>query len=178
MRVLCSGIESAFRFFGGVPRELLFDQLKAVVIDDKRPDGGRVMENPEFLRFAAHWGFRIRACRPYRACTKGKVERPVGYVRKNFVYGREFLGDADLDAQAEEWLDRVANVRVHGTTGEQPVVRFERDERAVLLPLASRPYQSLLWGAPAPETSSSPMQDIQVERRPLAAYAELVEVAP
>jgi transposase len=178
MRVLCSGLESAFRFFGGVPRELLFDQLKAVVIDDKRPDGGRVIENPEFLRFAAHWGFRIRACRPYRARTKGKVERPVSYVRKNLVYGREFLGDADLNAQADDWLERVANVRIHGTTKEQPIVRFERDERAVLLPLASRPYESLLWGIPAPEKPSPSIEGIQVARRPLAAYAELVEVAP
>ncbi len=54
--------------------------------------------NAEFLRFAAHWGFRARACRPYRAQTKGKVERPIRYVRENFVYGREFLGDAHLDA--------------------------------------------------------------------------------
>jgi transposase len=176
MRVLCAGLESAFRFFGGVPRELLFDQLKAVVIDDLRPEGGRVIDNPEFLRFAAHWGFRIRACRPYRARTKGKVERPVSYVRKNLVYGREFLGDADLNTQAEQWLDQVANVRVHGTTREQPMVRFERDERAVLLPLASRPYQSLLWGTPAPELQRSRPAPL-VERRSLATYAELIEVS-
>ena len=176
MRVLCAGLESAFRFFGGVPRELLFDQLKAVVIDDLRPEGGRVIDNPEFLRFAAHWGFRIRACRPYRARTKGKVERPVSYVRKNLVYGREFLGDADLNAQAAEWLQRVANVRVHGTTREQPILRFERDERAVLLPLASRPYQSLLWGTPAPELQRSRPAPL-VERRSLATYAELIEVS-
>jgi transposase len=179
MRVLCAGLESAFRFFGGVPKELLFDQLKAVVIDDKRPDGGRVIENPEFLRFAVHWGFRVRACRPYRARTKGKVERPVSYVRKNFVYGREFLGDADLNAEAEKWLEGVANVRIHGTTKEQPLIRFERDERAMLEPLASRPYQSMLWGVAAPEKKRSPsLQEIQVERRPLAAYAALAEVAP
>ena len=176
MRVLCAGLESAFRFFGGVPRELLFDQLRAVVIDDMRPDGGRVIENPEFLRFAAHWGFRIRACRPYRAQTKGKVERPVSYVRKNLVYGREFLDDEDLNAQAADWLVRVANVRVHGTTREQPIVRFERDEQAVLLPLASRPYQSLLWGTPAPELKRSRPATV-VERRSLTAYAELIEAS-
>jgi transposase len=177
MQVLCAGLESAFRFFGGVPRELLFDQLKAVVIDDKRPDGGRVIENAEFLRFAAHWGFRIRACRPYRARTKGKVERPVSYVRNNLVYGREFLGDADLDAQTEWWLGEVANVRIHGTTKEQPVLRFERDERETLLALASRPYESLLWGVPVPQKPRRSPHGIDVERRPLAAYAELAEVA-
>jgi transposase len=73
MRTLMTGLEAAFAFLGGVPRELLFDQLKAVILDDRRPGGGRILENPEFLRFAAHWGFRIRACRPYRAQTKGLV---------------------------------------------------------------------------------------------------------
>ena len=79
------GLEAAFTFFGGVPRELLFDQMKAVVTKDERAAGGRVggrvTENAEFLRFAHHWDFRVRACRPYRAKTKGKVERPVSYVR-------------------------------------------------------------------------------------------------
>ena len=69
------GLEAAFTFFGGVPRELLFDQMKAVVTKDERAAGGRVTENAEFLRFAHHWDFRVRACRPYRAKTKGKVER-------------------------------------------------------------------------------------------------------
>ncbi len=174
MRVLCEGLEAAFRFFGGVPRELLFDQLKAVVVEDQRPDGGRVLENPEFLRFAAHWGFRIRACRPYRAKTKGKVERPVRYVRQSLIYGREFLDHADLNAQAADWLERVANVRVHATTKEQPIVRFERDEQTVLLPLAPRPYHSLLWGTPEPRSRSTSRAAIRVERRPLTAYAELV----
>lgn len=177
MRVLFEGLETAFRFFGGVPRELLFDQLKAVIIEDDRPAGGRVVENPEFLRFAAHWGFRIRACRPYRAQTKGKVERPVSYVRKSLVYGRAFLDEEDLNAQAADWLARVANVRVHATTREQPIVRFERDEQTALLPLASRPYQSLIWGSPEPRSRSSARPAIEVERRPLAAYAELVGAA-
>jgi transposase len=173
MPVLFEGLETAFRFFGGAPRELLFDQLKAVVIEDQRAGGGRVIENPEFLRFAAHWGFRIRACRPYRARTKGKVERPVSYVRKSLVYGREFLDDADLNAQAADWLKQVANVRVHGTTKEQPIVRFEQEEQAALVPLASRPYQSLIWGSPAPRARSSTRPTITVEQRPLAVYAAL-----
>ena len=120
LRSLMSGLEAAFHYVGGVPAELLFDQLKAVILEDRRPGGGRVLENPEFLRFAAHWGFRIRACRPYRAQTKGKVERPVRYVRQSFLYGRSFAGDADLNAQALQWLDQVANRRVHATTREAP----------------------------------------------------------
>jgi transposase len=58
------GLERAFQSFGGVPQHVLFDQMKSVIVEDHRPGGGRILENPEFLRFAAHWGFRIRACRP------------------------------------------------------------------------------------------------------------------
>jgi transposase len=175
MRTLMAGLESAFAYFGGVPRELLFDQLKAVIVEDRRPEDGKLIENPEFLRFAAHWDFRIRACRPYRAKTKGKVERPVGYVRGNFVYGREFLGDTDLAAQLTTWLDTTANVRCHGTTGEAPRLRFERDERAVLLPLAARPYQPLVPLAPRRAPSRVSALEIAVEQRPLASYAALAE---
>jgi transposase len=181
MTTVMRGLETAFTYFGGVPHELLFDQLKAVIDDDDRPRGGKVLANPEFLRFAAHWGFTIRACRPYRAQTKGKVERPVHYVRYNFAYGREFLGDGDLDAQALLWLDGTANTRVHGTTHEAPRLRFERDERAVLGPLAPRPYHSLVL-APERLTRRTPVARppravVQVERRPLTAYAQLAEGA-
>jgi transposase len=90
MALVLRGLEEAFTTFGGVPRELLFDQLKSVVVKDHRDQGGKLLANREFLRFAHHWTFRIRACRPYRAQTNGKVERPVRYARDNFVYGREF----------------------------------------------------------------------------------------
>ncbi len=89
MRTLFEGLEAAFRFFGGVPQEILFDQMRSVIVEDRRTDGGGLVENIEFLRFAHHWGFRPRACRPYRAKTKGKVERPIRYVRQSFFYGRE-----------------------------------------------------------------------------------------
>jgi transposase len=175
MLTLMRGLEDAFGYFGGVPAEFLFDQLKAVIIEDHRPEGGRVLENPEFLRFAAHWDFRIRACRPYRAQTKGKVERPIRYVRQSFLYGRTFTGDADLNAQALHWLATIANARIHGTTHEVPRERFERQEQAALKPLALRPYRSLvLQPEPAPPRRAVPsVPRVAVERRPLAAYAEL-----
>ena len=176
MRTLMTGLEAAFACFGGVPRELLFDQLKAVILEDRRPVGGRVLENPEFLRFAAHWGFRIRPCRPYRAQTKGKVERPIRYVRQSLLYGRAFAGDADLNAQTLSWLGSVANVRIHQTIQEQPVVRFERDESARLQPLAVRPYRSLVLlpdTEPTEARALPPVPRILVERRPLTAYAAL-----
>ena len=73
------------------------DQMRAVVVADQRLDGGPLIANPELSRFAHHWGFRPRACRPYRAKTKGKVERPIRYVRDSFFYGRDFISDDDLD---------------------------------------------------------------------------------
>jgi transposase len=174
MRTLVSGLEDAFRVFGGVPQELLFDQMKAVITRDLRIEGGALIHNLEFLRFAAHWGFTPRACRPYRAQTKGKVERPVRYVRGNFVYGRTFLHDGDLDQQREQWLERVANVRVHGTTGEPPQVRFDRDERAQLRPLALRRYTSLvLEEARSAPPRRAPRALVEVEKRALTVYAPL-----
>ena len=174
MRTLVDGLEDAFRYFGGVPQELLFDQMKAVITRDRRLEGGALIHNLEFLRFAAHWGFTPRACRPYRAQTKGKVERPVRYVRGNFVYGRTFLHDGDLDEQREHWLSRVANVRVHGTTGEPPQLRFDRDERAQLQPLAGRRYTSLvLEEARSAPPRRAPRAVVAVEKRSLAVYAQL-----
>src|SRR5262245_51929695 len=174
MATLIDGLEEAFVFFGGVPQELLFDQMKAVITRDLRVEGGALVHNGEFLRFARHWGFTPRACRPYRAQTKGKVERPVRYVRGNFVYGRTFLHDADLDHQRQLWLERVANVRLHGTTRERPCDRFDREERFLLQPLAPRRYTSLVLDRPAPPTARRrPRPVVTVEKRPLAAYAQL-----
>ena len=180
MQAVMRGLEAAFTAFGGVPRECLFDQMRAVILDDARSAGGRLLENAEFLRFAAHWGFRIRACRPYRAKTKGKVERPIHYLRHNFLYGREFLGDADLAAQAAQWCTGTANQREHGTTHEAPQLRFERDERSTLLPLAARPYQSLILAPERFTARHASLREmhpplISVERRALRTYAELAE---
>lgn len=176
MRTLFLGLEEAFGFFGGVPREALFDQMKAVITADLRLLGKGLVVNEEFLRFANHWGLRARACRPYRAQTKGKVERPIRYVRANFLYGRVFISDAHLDEERLRWLER-ANARVHATTKEVPRERFEREERSLLLPLAGRPYQSLVL-PPAPEVVSP--RDlvhlrVEVEKRPLSVYAAAYE---
>ena len=173
MAVLVRGLEDAFAFFGGVPAELLFDQMKAVIIEDERASGGRLLENAEFVRFAAHWGFRIRACRPYRAKTKGKVERPISYVRQSFFYARSFINDADLNAQTLSWAAQTANVRIHRTTAEAPRVRFERDERVLLRPLALQAYRSLVLAKPPMPSQPQYPRLLSVERRSLAWYDRL-----
>jgi transposase len=175
LRTLIDGLEEAFLYFGGVPQEVLFDQMKAVITRDLRLEGGALIRNSEFLRFAHHWSFTPRACRPYRAQTKGKVERPVRYLRGNFVYGRTFLHDADLDHQCRDWLEHMANVRVHGTTHERPRVRFERDERLLLQPLPARRYTSLVLDSVPVATRATrpPRPLVSVEKRSLTVYAQL-----
>jgi transposase len=174
MRTLFAGLEEAFTRFGGVPKELLFDQMASVITADLRDQGEKLIGNAEFLRFAAHWGFKVRACRPYRARTKGKVERPIRYLRGSFLYGREFLGDADLAAQARTWVDETANDRIHRTTREKPIERFLRDEKHLLTALAERPYRSLILLPlePAKPVVRSTLR-IEVQRRPLKTYARI-----
>jgi transposase len=124
----------AFRYFGGVPRQVLHDNLKTAVLG--RAADGSIHWHPQYLDFAAYYGFTPRACQPYRAQTKGKVERDIRYLRGNFWPGLAVVDLADLNAQARAWLDEVANVRVHGTTGVSP---FSRLPAEGLLPLRGKP---------------------------------------
>ncbi len=131
--------------------------------------------NEEFQRFAAHWRFMPRSCWPYRARTKGKVERPIRYIRESFFYGRSLANDDDLNEQAAGWLESTANPRRHATTGERPVDRFERDERAALLPLATCPYRRLGVRQAQERTPRRRSATVEVERRPLRIYTEALQ---
>ena len=117
--------QHAFEYFGGVPREVLHDNLKNAVISRDRQ--GRIIWNERYLDFATTTGFVPRACRPYRAQTKGKVERSIGYVRQNFWCGLHFVDLDDLNRQALRWVNDTANPRVHGTTGEVPFDRLPHE---------------------------------------------------
>lgn len=90
------------------------------------------------LAFCRYWGITPRACAPYRARTKGKDERGVGYVKGNAIAGHRFASLDELQAHLACWMREVADVRVHGTTGEAPIARFERDERSALRPLPGK----------------------------------------
>lgn len=137
------GLESTFRHFGGVTTEILFDNDRGLVT--RHDVQTREVEfNAKFLAFAQHWGFRPRACAPYRARTKGKDERGVGYVKRNAVAGRPFASFAALEAHLDAWVRDVADLRLHGTTGEAPAARFAREEATALRPTAGRPsFQAL-----------------------------------
>ncbi len=112
--------EAAFRQWGAVPAEILYDRMKTIWTGtDER---GEIVWNALFFDFARCWGFTPRLCRPYRAQTKGKIESGVKYVRRNFLcglLGREPASLADFNAELRRWVAEVANRRVHGTTREQ-----------------------------------------------------------
>jgi transposase len=131
--------EEAFRQLGGVPDEILYDRMRTIWTDiDER---GEIVWNPVFLDFAGYWGFTPRLCRPYRAQTKGKIESGVKFVRRNFLcglLGREPSGLEDFNTQLRAWVWEVANQRVHGTTHEPVMARWETD-RLSLRPLDNRP---------------------------------------
>jgi transposase len=115
----------AFAYLGGVPKRLLYDNLKSVVV---WRDAEEVVHwNPRFLDFADVAGFSPQACKPYRPQTKGKVENGVKYVRGNFWPGLHFQDLDDLNNQALAWLNTTANPRVHGTTGEVPFSRLRAE---------------------------------------------------
>jgi len=116
----------AFAALGGVPIEILYDRMKTAVTGED--DQGHIVYNRSLLALAQHYRFQPRACRPYRAKTKGKVERPFSYIRQDFFLGRSFCNLDDLNAQLIDWLDTVANVRVHGTTQRVVAEAFNAEQ--------------------------------------------------
>lgn len=137
---LYESVVRAFHYFGGVTLELLVDNPKALV-REHRPGLGAVF-NERFLDLCGHYGVTPHACRPYRARTKGKDERFVGYVKHNFfVRYRGFESWAHLNQLLEAWLTSEADARVHGTVKEVVAERFAR-ERPALKPLPARAFDT------------------------------------
>lgn len=131
------GIAGAFRHFGGVTQTVLVDNARALVVE-RDVERKTVRLHPAFEAFCRDWEIAARACQPYRARTKGKTERGVGYAKSNALAGRRFDSWAHLEAHLERWMES-ADQRIHGTTREQPRVRFDRDEARALRPLPARP---------------------------------------
>jgi transposase len=131
----------AFGYLGGVPREILYDRMKTAVLGEG-PDR-HIIYNAKLVALAQHYGFTPRACRPYRAQTKGKVERPFRYIRQDFFLARRFRNLADLNAQLRHWLDTVANARVHGTTQRRVDAHFA-EERPSLQGLPAAVFNAVI----------------------------------
>lgn len=170
-------LQGAFEYFGGVPREVLFDNAKPVIIERDAYGPGRHRWHPGMLEFARDWGFKLRVCRPYRARTKGKVERFNGYLKGSFLVplvatlkaGGLKLDRETANREVLRWLADVANVRVHATTGERPSLRLPADQaRLSALPLIPRRDLS-----PAVRHGQTiPVESLQ---HPLSVYDSLLE---
>ncbi len=128
--------QNAFRFFGSVPAKIMVDNLKSAVL--KRTVGTGPVFNPGYLDFASHYGFQIVACNVGKGNEKGRVENAVGYVKKNLLSGLNIPDFSVLEPLAKQWLDTVANVRMHKETGNRPIDMFA-DEKPYLrgLPVSS-----------------------------------------
>ena len=148
-----AGLEGAFRHFSGVTEEVLFDNPRALVVEHDAATR-TVVFNEKLLAFAKHWGFRPRACAPYRARTKGKTENGVGYVKKNAIAGRSFASWEAFEAHLEAWTRDVAELRNHGTTGETPIARFARAEAQALKPCCARAVSGHVAALPSAAINS------------------------
>jgi transposase len=134
------GLIRSFEYFGGVSEEVLVDNQKTAVLEHRA--GAAPQFNPRFIDLAGYYGFRPRACQPYRARTKGKDERMVGYLKQHFfVRYRSFDSWAHLNQLAEQWLRTEADLRVHSTVKEVVAARFER-EASALQPLPAVRYDT------------------------------------
>lgn len=134
------GLIRSFEYFGGVTEEVLVDNQKSAVL--LASNKGQTVFQPRFVDLASHYGFRPRACRPYRARTKGKDERMVGYIKANFfVRYRSFDSWAHLNQLAEQWLREEADPRLHGTLKEVVSARFVQ-EQPHLKPLPAQRYDT------------------------------------
>jgi transposase len=132
---------AAFAALGGLPHEILYDRMKTAVTGED--DQGHIVYNRALVDFARHHGFHPRACRPYRAKTKGKVERPFRYIREDFFLARSFRNLDDLNRQLAHWLATVANPRRHATT-QRVVNEAFAEERPLLKPLPLVPFNAVL----------------------------------
>lgn len=174
------GLEGAFGYFGGVTREVLFDNMKTVVIERNAYGHGRHRLHAGLLALSRDLGFAVRLCRPYRAKTKGKVERFNRYLRESFynplvtrLQATVALDAASANVEVLKWLRDVANVRRHAGIGVRPIDRLSVEQQAML------PFEPALAGVEsvsAPRLRTPP--PVESLQHPLSVYAELLEARP
>ncbi|AXA67732.1 IS21 family transposase [Pseudomonas oryzihabitans] len=176
------GLCEAFAYFGGVPEEAPFDNASAIILERDAYGDGLHRWHPRLLALADEYGFRLRVCRPYRAKTKGKVERFNGYLKGSFITPLaatlKSVGlplDVDTaNAHIGRWLDEIAHQRIHGTTGVKPAVRLA-EERNVLLPLPTVTFKAKLAPPLLRQDRVLPHESLQ---HPLSVYDALLEPRP
>jgi hypothetical protein len=132
-------MERCLHFYGGTTAVEIFDNMKTVVLSHT---AAATVFNPRFAEYARSRGFAVRACNVRKAHEKGRIERPIGFVRRRFWLGRRFRDLFDLKAQATAWRDDFANGRVHEETGKVPSLVFEHQEKRLLKPLPPTPFNT------------------------------------
>ncbi len=133
------GFERGLKFFGGTTYIDVFDNMRTVVTSGS---GANAAFNRKFLAYAQSRGFAVRACNAASGHEKGRVERPIGFVRERFWPGRRFASLLDLNRQATAWRDEFANNRIHEVTGKVPALVFKHDEQRLLKPLPETPFET------------------------------------
>lgn len=180
-----NGLREAFIFFGGVPHELLFDNAKALMIERDAYGEGKHRWNTALLALSDEFGFKLRACRPYRARTKGKVKRFNGYLKGSFVTPlAATLNRAGLlldvetaNAHIGRWLQDIAHQRIHGTTGEKPQIRLEQ-ERHHFFPLPTPCASQAPCASPhRPNITTAIAMPYESLQHPLSVYDALLGIA-
>lgn len=180
----------AFEYFGGVPKTSLYDNMKTVVITRDAYGAGQHRYHSKLWDFAKHYGFLPKLCRPYRAKTKGKVERFIHYLRHSFYNPLQcqlqgsglILDKATANVEVRAWLNKVANCRVHGTTGEIPMERLKHEHKALsgiapTYPGFIQPSTPLACEQDNPETVRPATQEAltsRVSQHPLRIYESLL----
>lgn len=135
-------IRRAFEFLGGVPARLKPDNLRSAVLFDQL---GQRYYQEDFFRFCRHYGTVPDVARPRTPTDKARVERDIGYAKGNAFRGRKFADFEHAASHLAHWRDTIANVRIHGTTGQRPVDRF-KEEKPHLRPLPAEPYEICAFG--------------------------------
>lgn len=131
--------QDAFEYFGGVPSCCLYDGEKTILL---RWEAGRPVYNPAFIAFSTHYRCSPVGCRPGRAQTKGKVERPFQYVEGNLLNARTFEDLEDLRNRGRWWMANRSDLHKHDTTGRPPIELFMEKEKGALQPLPAHPYDT------------------------------------
>ncbi len=150
--------DEAFRYFGGVTEECVYDQTKLVVLSEEYRE---LKLNQRFAHYATAASFHIHACEGFDPESKGKVEAAVKYVKQDCLYGESFRSEAELRAYTLDWLNEVANIRVHGTTKKQPQCHYDRSERSYMN------HYNVAMGS----LDNTPMQTRKVDKTGLISWA-------
>ena len=184
LETLISCHENAFAYFGGVPKTVLYDNMRTVIVERDAYGEGKHRLQSGFWDFAKHYNFIPKVCRPYRPQTKGKVERFIHYLKNSFynplltkLKANDVLLDDDTaNIEVIKWLKNVADLRVHGTTGKIPGEVFQEEQKH--LQALPPPYNEISRALPSATQAVNwqmleDAQEINIQH-PLSIYEQLI----